>query len=104
LQRANLQDLSVKPIDKNLYWTGIIYFAGLCLLHVAWWQAVIVAIAMSVSWYLTYSRRVVGTVGTALLLFGLAAWLGLAPTPSYWLPLTADASHHPAVSDLSAIR
>lgn len=90
-------------IDKNLYWTSIIYFMGLCLLHVAWWQALIVAFVMGISWYLTYSRRIVGTVGTALLLFGLAAWLGLAPQPSDW-PLSAAASNHPAVNSLSANR
>lgn len=92
------------PVDKNLYWTAIIYFAGLCLLHVAWWQGLIVALMMSISWYLTYSRRLVGTVGTALLLFGLAVWLGFAPNPKGWWPLTADASNRPAVNDLSAFR
>ena len=91
-------------IDKNLYWTAIVYFAGLCLLHVAWWQALIVACVMGISWYLTNSRRVVATVGTAVLLFGLAAWLGLAPQPSDWRPLTAAASHQSSGIDLSASR
>jgi len=97
-------DPSVESIDKNLYWTAVIYFVGLCLLEIVWWQALLVALAMSFSWYLTYSRRLVGTVGTALLLFGLAAWLGLAPEPSDWRPLTAAASNHPAVNAQSAIR
>jgi hypothetical protein len=94
----------VIAIDKNLYWTGIIYFVGLCLLHATWWQALMVAVAMSVSWYLTYSRRLVGTVGTALLLFGLATWLGIAPAPPDWRAWTAHASHEPLAADLSASR
>jgi hypothetical protein len=88
-------------IDKNLYWTAIVYFVGLCLLHVEWWQALLVAFVMGISWYLTYSRRIVGIVGMALLLFGFAAWLGLAPQPYDW-PLIAAASIHPTVNSQSA--
>ena len=91
-------------IDKNFYWTGIIYFVGLCLLHATWWQALIIAVAMSVSWYLTYSRRVVSAVGTILFLFGFAVWLGIAPKPSDWRPWTADAAHQSSGVELSANR
>ena len=49
--------------DKNLIWTGIIYFIGLYLLQVVWWKALIVAVAMMVSWYLTYGRRITVSVG-----------------------------------------
>ena len=59
-------------MDRSIVWTGLIYFAGLCLLHVAWWQALIVVVAVSISWYLNYSRRFIATVGAALLLLGLA--------------------------------
>lgn len=93
----------MESIDKNLFWTAIIYFVGLCLLHVAWWQALIVAVLMSVSWYLTYSRRLISTIGTALLLFGLAVWLGLVPNPKEWRWPMSDASTSAAVKDLSAI-
>ena len=30
--------------DKNLFWIGIVYFAGLYLLHFAWWQALVVGV------------------------------------------------------------
>ena len=68
--------------DKNLIWTGIIYFIGLYLLQVAWWKALIVAVAMMISWYLTYGRRITVSVGLIIFLLGLSSWSGLLPTSS----------------------
>jgi len=70
--------------DKKLYWTGIIYFVGLFLLGVTWWQALMVAVAMSLSWFLTYSRRTVGGLGTITFVLGLATWFHFIPDPSHW--------------------
>ena len=69
-------------LDKNLFWTGIIYFIGLYLLQVAWWKALIVAVAMMISWYLTYGRRITVGVGLIVFLLGLSSWSGLLPTSS----------------------
>lgn len=66
-------------IDKNLYWTGLVFFVGLVLLGSSWWKALIVALAMAAAWYLTYSRRLVGLVGMIVLTAGFAQWLGLLP-------------------------
>jgi hypothetical protein len=76
-------------IDKKLFWTGLIYFGGLMLLGVAWWKALIVAAIVSVSWYLTYARQVVGGSGVVILLVGLAVSFGLLPVPSEWRQLLA---------------
>jgi hypothetical protein len=66
-------------VDKNLWWTGAVYFVGLVLLRVAWWQALIVAAIMSASWYLSYSRRVVRVIGLIVLILGFATWIHLLP-------------------------
>ena len=68
--------------DKNLIWTGIIYFIGLYLLQVAWWKALIVAVAMMIRWYLTYGQRITVSVGLIVFLLGLSSWSGLLPTSS----------------------
>ena len=36
-------------VDKHLFWIDIVYFAGLYLLHFAWWLAVVIGIAMAIS-------------------------------------------------------
>lgn len=77
------------PIDKNLYWTGIIYFGGLLLLGVIWWKALIIALIAAICWFLTYGRRIIVTVGLSLFLVGLANWAGLVPAPSEWGQLLA---------------
>jgi hypothetical protein len=71
-------------VDKNLYWTALIYSTGLMLLGVVWWKALIVAVVMSVSYYLTYSRRVVCILGTGVIAAGLAVWIGLLSQPEEW--------------------
>jgi hypothetical protein len=68
-------------VDRH-FWTGIVYFVGLYLQHVAWWRALIVAFAMATCWYLTYGRRIVVSVGLAILLLGMGSWSGLFPEPS----------------------
>ena len=39
-----------------------LYFIGLYLLQAAWWKALIVAVAVMISWYLTYGRRITVSV------------------------------------------
>jgi len=73
-----------QQLDKNLFWTGIVYFVGLYLLHVVWWQALLVGVAMAISWYLTYSRRMVAMVGVLILLLGFGSWVGLVPDLPHW--------------------
>ena len=51
-------------------------------LQVAWWKALIVAVAMMISWYLTYGRRITVSVGLIVFLLGLSSWSGLLPTSS----------------------
>jgi hypothetical protein len=70
--------------DKNLYWTGFIYTIGLLLLGVVWWKALIVAGVAAISWYLTYGRRIIISIGLILLFFGLGSWTGLIPPPVQW--------------------
>jgi hypothetical protein len=70
--------------DKNLYWTGIIYFVGLFLLGVIWWKALIVGIVAAICWYLNYSRRSVLALGMVALCLGLGIWVGLLPAVSQW--------------------
>jgi hypothetical protein len=70
--------------DKNLFWTGVVYFVGPLLLHVAWWQAVIFAFAMTACWYLSYCQRAVRLFGATLLFLGLCTWTGLLPAPDQW--------------------
>jgi hypothetical protein len=76
-----------KIMDMRLYWTGIVYFVGMVLLHVAWWQALIIAATMTACWYLSYSQRVIRAVGVIVLMLGLFTWSGLLPPPSHWSPL-----------------
>ena len=76
-------------VDKHLFWTGIVYFAGLYLLHIAWWQALVIGIAMAISWYLTYGRRMIGGVGLLILLLGLGSGSQLVPEPSQWSHVVA---------------
>ena len=71
--------------DKNLYWTGIIFFTGLFLLGIVWWKALVVGALASVSWYLSYARTMVSAVGTGLLLVGLAVWMNILPPASTWM-------------------
>jgi hypothetical protein len=66
-------------LDKNLMWTGIIYFVGLYLLHTAWWQALVVAAAMTISWFLTCGRPIIVGVGLLVFLLDLGSWSGLIP-------------------------
>jgi hypothetical protein len=74
----------MERLDKNLLWTGIVYFIGPLLFHAAWWQAVIFAICMTACWYLSYCQRAVRFFGAALLFFGLCTWAGLLPAPDQW--------------------
>lgn len=64
-------------IDKKLYWTGIVFFVGAFLLHVSWWQALALAFAAMVCWYLCYSRTVVAAIGVVTFFLGLGVWSGL---------------------------
>lgn len=65
------------------------YFVGLYLLHMAWWQALIIAAAMAISWFLTYGRLIIIGVGLLVFLLGLGGWSGLIPEPSEWGHLAA---------------
>jgi hypothetical protein len=65
--------------DKNLYWTGFVYFIGLCALDVPWWQAGLVATSAFACWYLSYSRAALAAIGVAVLFAGLGTWVGLIP-------------------------
>ena len=80
-------------IDKNLYWTAFVYFVGLLLLHVAWWQALIAALIMSACWFLSYGQRVVRAVGVIAMLVGLFTWFGLLPSPDHWPSLLSTIQH-----------
>jgi hypothetical protein len=75
---------AIEMRDKNLLWTGVVYFVGPLLLHVAWWQAVIFAFAMTACWYLSYCQRAVRLFGATLLFLGLCTWTGLLPAPDQW--------------------
>jgi len=75
--------------DKNLYWTGFIYVVGLLLLGVTWWKALIIAGVAALSWYLTYGRRIVVSLGLILVFLGLGNWAGLIPAPAHWGDLLA---------------
>jgi hypothetical protein len=72
------------PMDKNLYWTGLIYFSGLLLLGVPWWKALTVAAVAFICWYLTYGRRIIIGIGLCIFILGSGNWLGLVPAPSQW--------------------
>jgi hypothetical protein len=74
------------PIDKNLYWTGLVFFIAPLLLQVVWWKALIIAAAMSACWYLSFGQRVIRGLGAAVLLWGLLTWSGALPTLDYWAP------------------
>lgn len=74
------------PIDKNLYWTGLIFFIAPLLLHAAWWEALIIALFMCLCWYLSYGQRVIRGLGAVLLLWSLLTWSGVLPTLYYWSP------------------
>jgi hypothetical protein len=76
--------MAVEILDKNLFLTGIVYFVGPVMLHVAWWQAVIFAICMTTCWRLRYCQRAVRFFGVTILLVGLCAWSGLLPTADQW--------------------
>jgi apolipoprotein N-acyltransferase len=65
-------------IDKNLYWTGIVFFVGAFLLHVPWLQALVLALAAMICWYLCYSRAVLAAIGVMTFFLGLGVWSGLA--------------------------
>jgi hypothetical protein len=65
--------------DKNLYWTAIVYFTGLCAFGVPLWQAGLVATAAFTCWYLSYSRAALAGIGVAVLFAGLGTWVGLIP-------------------------
>ena len=68
--------------DKNLVWTGIIYFVGLFLLGVIWWKALIVGIVAAICWYLNYGRRSVLALGMVALCLGLGIW-GRTPASAF---------------------
>jgi hypothetical protein len=73
-------------IDKNLFWTAIVFFISPLMLHAAWWQALVLAVAMTVCWFLSYGQRVIRAFGVIMLLWGLLTWLGLLPSPDRLLP------------------
>jgi hypothetical protein len=72
------------PIDKNLYWTGIVFFISPLLLHAAWWQALIIAAFMTVCWFLSYGQRIIRGLGVIMLLWSLLTVSGLLPPPDHW--------------------
>jgi hypothetical protein len=79
-----------RDIDKNLYWTAIVFFVGLILLGVHWWQALIVALIAAICWYLTYGRKIVVGMGLIILIIGLANWTGLLPEPNHLKAIAAS--------------
>jgi hypothetical protein len=68
------------PSDKNLYWTGIVFFIAPLLLHIVWWQALLIALFMSACWFLSYGQRVIRGLGAVMLLWGLLTWSGFLPS------------------------
>ena len=70
--------------DKRFYWAALVYFFGLLLLHVVWWQSLTISAAMTGCWYLSYSRRVVNAIGVVVLMAGLLSWAGVLPSPGHW--------------------
>jgi hypothetical protein len=64
---------------KNLYWTGFVYFIGLCAFGVPWWQAGLVATVAFTCWYLSYCRAALAGIGIVVLFAGLGTWVGLIP-------------------------
>jgi hypothetical protein len=71
-------------VDKNLFWTAIVFFVGLVLLGVHWWQALTVGVFAAICWYLTYGRRIVSTLGLCVLILGFGNWIGLIPELAFW--------------------
>jgi hypothetical protein len=76
------------PIDKNLHWTGLVFFIASLLLHIVWWKALVIAVFMSACWYFSFGQRVICGLGAVMLLSGLLTWSGLLPALDYW-PLSA---------------
>lgn len=76
--------IAMDDLDKNIFWTGIVYFVGFILLHVSWWQALMAAVVMAVCWFLSYGQRFIRTVGVFVLLLGFCTWTGLVPQPAHW--------------------
>ena len=66
-------------VDKNLYWSGLLYGLGTLALGASWWQAGCIALFALICWYLTYGRFVLANVGVVLVLLALAQWGGLLP-------------------------
>jgi hypothetical protein len=74
----------MSTFDKNLFWTGLVYLIGPLMLHVAWWQAISIAIFMTACWYLSYCQRAVRFFGVIMLLLGLSTWSGILPLVDQW--------------------
>jgi hypothetical protein len=73
--------MEAAAVDRNLFWTGAVCFLGLVLLHVVWWQALVVAAIMSACWYFSYGQRILRVTGLFVLILGLATWTHLLPDP-----------------------
>jgi hypothetical protein len=74
---------------KNLLWTGVIFFIAPLLLHVAWWQALLIALFMSACWILRYGQGVIRSAGVVVLLWSLLTWSGALPSTDHWLSIAA---------------
>jgi hypothetical protein len=71
--------------DKNLLWTGIVFFIASLLLQVVWWQALLIAVFMSGCWYLSYGQRIIRGLGVVMLLWGMLTWSGVLPSADHYL-------------------
>lgn len=71
--------------DSRLYWTVLVYFGGLVLLHVAWWQALVISAAVAISWILSFHRRLLTLGGLVIVGLGFANWTGLIQAGTAYL-------------------
>jgi hypothetical protein len=74
--------------DKNLFWTGLVFFIAPLLLHVAWWMAFVIALFMSACWYLSYGQRIIRNLGVVMLLWGMLTWAGVLSSADHWISIS----------------
>ena len=81
--------------DKGLWWTVILYCAGLYLLGVSPAKSVAISLAAGICWYLNYGRPLVKSLALLVLVLSAAVWIGALPPSAQW-PLAI--SHFSVVS------